>query len=434
MKHVKKRFLLIAGALILSATACTLQRAEANNWACSFGAGPWDTKNLKHSFAPGEKGSWSNDNMVSGPSDVRYYYIDNDPNTADQNATPLILPARGSAISGVGVVDTSTEVQVRFVFNERFCEWYIAHGRRNDVNPSLNFNATNDQASGWQNFLNVSMNQKLLEATRPVVRDVDYITLYTNGPIGDAGELAYDVLATRLSANLSKELDKDLGGEYFCGPSYKFDGNIDGKLDNGCPPLEVTVKRVVPVDDTLIQKLRDIVNNEEQQRKIASDTELAKKETAADRERTVAQTEAASTKAVAQAAANQATQVAEASADQAIKIAQANAGREVQIAQTEANREVQLAQQNAEQQVQLAQAAKDLAVAQARGPVATQLAENKKADQHAEAQFCLDLAGVGVDCALLEAAGNSNYPPINITGSADGGGSAGTTILLDARG
>src|SRR5690606_22828287 len=94
-------------------------------------------------------------------------------------------------------------------------------------------------------FLNASMNQKLIEAARPVVANEDYISLYVNAEIGegDSAGLAYEVLATELSKNLSRELTKDLGGEYFCGPSYQFDGEMDGEVKD-CPPLEVTIKRI----------------------------------------------------------------------------------------------------------------------------------------------------------------------------------------------
>lgn len=427
------RKILIPALLATTALAgCSLQRTEANQWGCSFGAGMRDTRNLKHAFAPGEKGNYSNDRLVKGPSDVRYYYIDSDPNTADQNARPIVVPARGSSNEGVGVVDVTTEVQVRFVFNERFCDWYINHGFRNDKNPSLNYEAT-DEASGWQNFLNVSMNQKLIEATRPVVRDVDYITLYTNGeielPDGGGSGAAYEVLAHELSANLSRELKADLGNEYFCGPSYKFDGVIDGVLEGtGCPPLEVTVKSIRPVDDTLIQKLRDIVNNEEQQRKIESDTALAKEQTRAEQERAIATAQANQARAVAQAAADQATAIAQAEANQAIAVAQAKAGQQTAVAQAEADKAIKLAQQDARRAAQLAAAEADLAIADAEAPVAAQKAINQAALEAARATFCVELAKVGIDCALLQAAENSNYPPY-------GGGSGGTppTLIVDGR-
>src|SRR5690606_18477491 len=187
----------------------------------------------------------------TGPSDIRFYIIDEDPATADFGGRPIIVPARGSSSEGVGVVQVSVETQVRFVFNERFCEWYIDHGKRSEP---LRFDGDPDSPSGWNTFLNASMNQKLIEAARPVVANQDYISLYVNAPIGDDG-LAYDVLATRLSENLGRELARDLGGEYFCGPSYQFDGRIDGSLDAGCPPIEVTIKRVAPTDSSLIEKL-----------------------------------------------------------------------------------------------------------------------------------------------------------------------------------
>ena len=104
------------------------------------------------------------------PSDIRFYLIDEDPATADFGGRPIIVPARGSSSEGVGVVQVSVETQVRFVFNERFCEWYIDHGKRSEP---LRFDGDPDTPSGWNTFLNASMNQKLIEAARPVVANQD---------------------------------------------------------------------------------------------------------------------------------------------------------------------------------------------------------------------------------------------------------------------
>ncbi len=109
------------------------------------------------------------------------------------------------------------------------------------------------------------MNQKIIEAARPVVADFSYIDLFVNAP-AEGTERIYTVLESRIEENITRALTADLGQQYFCGPRYEFDGDADGEPDSGCPDLEVTVKRVVQVDNTLVEKLEAVVVNEEQQR------------------------------------------------------------------------------------------------------------------------------------------------------------------------
>jgi regulator of protease activity HflC (stomatin/prohibitin superfamily) len=434
---MKKRVIFLGAALLLVAVGCTRQRTEANEWGCSFGKGPIEqTRQLKGRLAPGEGHGYSNDKLVSGPSDVRFYNIDKDPGTADLGALPIRLPARGTSVDGVGFVEVETQVQVKFLFNERFCDWYVAHGKRNEP---LNFNAAAGQPSGWNTHLNVTINQKLIEGTRPVVRDVDYVTLYTNGKITvtdpttgkEVSGLAYDVLAGLLTENLTRELRKDLGDDYFCGPSYKFDGKIDGELENGCPALEVTIKKIEPVDPKYIERLNNIVANEEEQKKIESDTELANKTAQEQKERAIAAADAARLTAENKATNDAAIAQAEAQRDEDIQVAQAKANEAIQVAQAKADLEIQLAQLTTQEQARLQQAAIDLQVARALAEVSTQNAANKTALQVAEATFCVKLAEVGVDCALLEAAENSNYPQYNLGGGTGSGTTP--TVVLDAR-
>ncbi|HWL44983.1 MAG TPA: hypothetical protein VNQ73_18715 [Ilumatobacter sp.] len=372
--------LAIVAIASIGLTACSLQRTEANEWGCTFGKGPFDSKALKGQYAAGSSGVRTNDTFVAGPADVRFYIIDEDPATADFGGRPIIVPARGSSSAGVGVVQVSVETQVRFVFNERFCAWYIDHGKRSEP---LRFDGDPADGGGWAQFLNASMNQKLIEAARPVVAPEDYVSLYVNARIGegDSAGLAYDVLASELSTNLSRELTKDLGGEYFCGPSYQFDGSIDGELANGCPPLEVTIKRIAPVDQTLISKLEQIVSNEEQQKIIASDKEL--------------------------------------------ELETIEAERQKELARIAANQETLIAQQQQRQAVETAQAEADLAIEQALAAVLEQQQQNAEIEAVSSTAFCRELAAVGVDCALLAAAENGNYPRIITSGDTS------TSLLID---
>lgn len=422
----------LIAALLIGGTACSRQRTGENEWGCSFGDGMIEgSRKLKNRLAPGDSGGFSNDNLKTGPADIRFYYIDSNPETADFGATPIEVPARGSAAEGVGIVQTSTEVQVRFRINENFCDLYIDNLKRIDESVDLNYNAKQGESSGWAQFLNLSMNQKLIEATRPVLRDVDYITLYTNGPV--EGGSAWDVLTQKLSAGLTKALKDDLGRDYFCGPSYKFDGVIDGELESGCPPLEVTVKSIKPTDPDLIKNLEAIVKNEEAERKLISDTQLANKTATEQATRAVQAQVQAQRQAEQEATSRQAIDIANANAQREISVNQAAADQAIQVANAEAQKQIVLAQEASRRAAEEAKAATDLAVAEARGPVATQLAANRTAAEIAEATFCVELARVGIRCDLYESAkaGGNIVPNFNLSGSADGG-SAGS-VIVDAR-
>lgn len=364
-----KRALLLMTMLLAVTAACSLERPSANEWGCTFGKGAWDSKGLKGRYAPGQDGDWTNDDFKTIPSDVRFYIIDNDPATADFGGRPIVVPAKGSTDTTTGVVPVSTEVQVRFVFNENACDWYVDHGLRSEP---LNFNGDGD-GDGWNQFLNTSMNQKLIEAARPVLVDEGYDVLYVNGNI--EGGRAYDVLARTLSTNLSRELVADLGGDYFCGPSYEFDGKIDGVMENGCPPIEVTIKSIVPTEQRFVDRLETIVANEEEKKLIASNEERRLAEIATAQRQT--------------------------------------------IAETEAKQQEQLAEQERRENVETAKAQADLEIEQARQDVLEQQQVNADIQATSSTAFCRELAAVGVDCALYEAGKSGTYPRIILGDSAD---------------
>jgi hypothetical protein len=375
MTTKRGKIAVLVAALGLVGAACTLQRPEANQFGCTFGKGAFDTKALKGRYGPGQDGTWTNDDFKTGAADVRFYFVDSDPNTADLGGRPIVVPARGSSTAGVGVVEVSVEVQARFVHNELFCDWYIDHGKRNEP---LNYDAGPDDESGWAAFLNASFNQKLIEAARPIVAPIDYISLFVNAPT-ESGELIYDALGDALSRNLTRELRADLGDDYFCGPSYVFDGEFDGEFD--CPPIEITVKRIVPTDPQFVQKLNDIVANEEQQKVIESDKERALIEIAAQQQTAVRQSES-----------DEKTQVAAAEAREAVQVAQAQA---------------------------------DLEVAKEQAEVFAQRLVNEQLQAEADAAFCAQLAEQGTRCDLYLAAEQGVYPRIVIGESSD------STLLLD---
>jgi hypothetical protein len=350
----------------------SLNRVSANEWGCQYGGGAFESKGLKQTVAPGKSGGAAMfDTLKKVPSDDRFYFIDSDPNTADIGATQIIVPAQGTSSESQGIVNVNVEVQVRFVINENACDLYTNKLKR--LEP-LKFDTSDGKSpGGWGSFLNTQFNQALIKASRPLVAPYNYIQLYSNSTIeidttddnvdNPTSVLIYDFMESEYADRLTAELNATLGKTYFCGPTYIFDKDVDGKFDTGCPPIEVTVKRVSPVDGQLIQNLETTVKNQEQIKVIESEKQKA-------------------------------------------------------LAQTNADQTTQLANISKEQAVETAKAAKDQAVAEAQKLLFEARNTNEQIKAQAETAFCAQLTTLGVDCA--EYFKSINWKPTTIIGSGTG--------------
>ena len=134
----------------------------------------------------------------------------------------------------------------------------------------MQFDGNNpDDPGGWATFLNLQFNQTLIATIRPQVSQYTYIQLYNDFGL-------YADIQTKTSVELSRQLRASLGGDFFCGPSYVFDGDADGKLDgSGCPPIEIIIKQIKPTEPQFIANLETIVANQEALRVIQSDKDRA---------------------------------------------------------------------------------------------------------------------------------------------------------------
>lgn len=352
--------MVLVGGIVLLVGA-SLNRVAANEWGCLYGGG-LETYGLKETIAPGKSGGISVfDTLITIPSDDRIYAIDDDPNTADFGGQAIIVPALGTDADSAGIVQVKVPVQARFTINENACELYQNYLKKYK-SDGLNWNGTDNPSNpgGWAKFLNLQMNQTLITSIRSQISGDTYVELYTNFS-------EYPAIQKNVSTALGTSLRSSLGGDFFCGPSYVFDGDADGKLEGGgCPPIEIIIKVIEPVDPQFLNNLKTIVANQEQQKVIQSDKERAIAQTNADKERSLAQTEA---------------------------------DKEKQLAQTTANRETNLAQAAADRAVQLAQAEKNTAVAIELNKLANANLANDLLKAQAETAFCANLAEVNVNCA-----------------------------------
>jgi hypothetical protein len=204
----------------------------------------------------------------------------------------------------------------------------------------------------------------LVEASRDTVRQFDWSQLYANAEVD--GQRLYDILEREIAAELNESLKRTLGGDFFCGPAYVYDGDADGTFE--CPPIEVTVQRVVPTNTSLIENQETIQVNREAEKVIQSE---------------------------------QAKELAEQKRQQAVGIATAEREKEVGVAQAKSRQATETAAADAQAAINRANAAAQ----QAGVPAA-------KAKAEADAALCVALAQVGIRCDLLKAAETGSFPRV----------------------
>jgi hypothetical protein len=373
-------------SLIVLVVAGSQNKVSANEWGCQYGGGLLENHGLKNTIAPGKSGGVSiGDELIKLPADDRIYAIDNDPATQDFGGETIKAPAKGSNPTDPGIVTVQVPVQARFTINENACELYQNYLKKYGTD-NLNFNGSDDpeKPGGWATFLNLQMNQSLIISIRREVSGLSYVELNTDFT-------KYPDIQNKVSTALTASLKSSLGGEFFCGPSYQFDGEADGVLTS-CPPIEIVIKEITPTDPQFLANLNAIVANKEAQTVIESNKD----------------------KAIAQANADKLTSLNQTEADKQKSLATTEAEKEKQLAQTIADQETQLASVAQQQAVQEAQVAKDLIIANATKDLVAVQAGNDVVKAQAETTFCVTLQSVGVDCAEYFKA--LNWKPTIITG------------------
>lgn len=370
---------LLAVLVITMIAAGSLNKVSSNEWGCLYGGGLTEDRGLKQVIAPGQSGGFTvADSLITIPAGDRIYAIDNDPSTADFGGQPIVVPARGSAESGNGIVPVVVPVQARFTINERACELYQNYLKgKGDIDWNGNRTKEDDKGNkspdpgAWPKFLNLQMNQVLTTSIRSQlsIGSPSYVDLYQDFT-------KYPTYQTNVSNALTASLESSLGGTFFCGPSYQFDGNADGKVES-CPPIEIVIKEIKPQNPVFLENLQTIVANQEQQTVVESEKDKAIAQAKADKERALAQT----------------------AADQETALARTAAEKEKALAATAADEETRLAKVDADRAVRLAEAVADQEIAVAFYAVAQSETANELVRKQTETAFCERLAVIGVNCA-----------------------------------
>lgn len=206
--------IVVVGALLF---ADPLRKTPADKIAISYGGGMFEGAQYQQTVEPGSG------LVFNGLFDKWYEYP-----TTQRNYIVSSVEGEGDRANVDGIraftsdkVETVTELTVTFKLNTN--EIRDFHEK-----IGLKFNAWEDD--GWDRMLNDNFRQPLENSVQQVIRqfDVDKIASDTEvlTQVQDAVE-----------STLKAEVNKLLGGDYFCGPGFEI-----GQED--CPNFKVVVKRI----------------------------------------------------------------------------------------------------------------------------------------------------------------------------------------------
>lgn len=261
----------LAAVLILPASALLAScmdesvSSTSDTHVCVFDGSDDGGQKLKFQIPPGAepKKVDDNDQVVYIPASNRFYMA-----TADDNLRDPLAP-HDYLSNAENNVPVKVEGQVRFKFNlARACEWYSKHGRRNaNENGDLEFNARGDGAdqSGWLRYLAENFGTTMNSVVQQVTSQHNWASMYYNYPANandagvvpdgkTAGEPTKLVVGRELGIAFTKQLNSNLGGNYFCG--------IEESADE-CPPMTFQVVRIFPTNDQLIASRSQLESTKE---------------------------------------------------------------------------------------------------------------------------------------------------------------------------
>lgn len=282
----RKRYLALPllGALLLS--ACTKSATPTSDaMVCVYDNSERGGQKLKLQLPPGSvpKSIGQDDQVIYLPTSNRFSMVHEDDAIRDP-----FMPKFYTAYDR-NSVEVRIQGQVRFKINEaKGCEWYAKHGRRNaNSEGDLLFNARGAETenSGWLHWLAENFGVTMQQIANSPTHKYTWNALAFDFPVnsndvGDvpkgrtAGELSKIALGKDLGAAFTKQLNANLGGEYFCG--------IDAPLGSeptSCPAMTFQVIKAEPTDKTLLsdgqrlQALKEQLRNAQNELKLLADKE-----------------------------------------------------------------------------------------------------------------------------------------------------------------
>lgn len=268
--------LLPLAAIVLIAAGCGTHTVTttADEMGCVYGAANKGQHLIAQIPASSNAQQFSNkDTIVFLPASNRFYMAAKDSGIRDPRAPEFYL---GYA---AGSVPVDIQGQIRFRFNPaRACEWYAKHGRRNaDANGDLGFNVrgAGQADTGWERWLAENFGVTMQQAVQEILGRYQWPALVYNYPDnanangvvkGKPGALSRIQLGDALGTQFTKDLNENLGGNFFCGIADQ----------NKCQPMEFQVVDVTTQDPSLmtaraqVEKLRAAQQNADAQLQIGN--------------------------------------------------------------------------------------------------------------------------------------------------------------------
>lgn len=286
MGQMPKRVLsiVIAAALVVGLAACNVdKRTASDELGCVYDS---YFNHLKDQLPAGSKISTDErDILVTIPASNRFYNITKDPSR--DPLAPRFITASDKNQTAVVI-----EGQARFRFNPRnACDWFSKHGRRNaDKDGKLHFNARGDAAlsAGWFNWLAENFGLTMKQVTPNVMNQFDWARAYYHYPVNadetgdvskgtDRGEDTVVKLGNDIGIGLTRALETNLGGSYFCGVAVTEKGQ-----SKSCPPINFQVTSVVPVNQKLLKDRQSYEETKQELDNARRTSQLAEANRAAD--------------------------------------------------------------------------------------------------------------------------------------------------------
>ncbi len=222
--------------LILLLFAWPFKKAPADQWAVSYGGGPFESQHYQGTFEPGSNlrfNGWF-DKWFEYPATLRSYIVSKQGGEGDVPGSDSIRATTKDQ------VEVEFEITTNFKLNTNLL-------RKFHEQLGLKFEAWEDD--GWNKMLRDSFRQQLENSLQSIVREFDVAEVW-------ASERALEEIQDRLGVELNEKITSQLGDEYFCGPTFQHgravqvpvkeqvDGEIVTRMERtDCPPLQVKIKR-----------------------------------------------------------------------------------------------------------------------------------------------------------------------------------------------
>lgn len=224
-------------AIVFLLFAWPFKKPPADQWAVSYGGGPFESQHYQGTFEPGSSFRFNGwfDKWFEYPATVRSYIVSKKGDEGDVDSKDSIR----------ATTSDQQQVQYEVVTNFKLNTNLL---RKFHEQLGLKFEAWED--SGWDRMLRDSFRQQLENSLQTISRRFDVAAVWSSGP-------ALEEIEDELGIAFNRKVVSQLGDEYFCGPSFihgkdvKVDVSrqkkgevVTEEVVTPCPPLEVKVKKV----------------------------------------------------------------------------------------------------------------------------------------------------------------------------------------------